>query len=92
MQLDLSSGKLRPESLPHHLLSLGTEPSMGNSTGAAALENNKEMSYSSKEPPTSQTLLLIGAQKPYFLERHGKGYAGELQIPLDPPFPVLFQS
>lgn len=33
MQLDLSSGELRPESLPHHLPSLGTDPSMGNSRG-----------------------------------------------------------
>lgn len=84
MQLDLSSGKLRAESLPHHLLSLGTDPSMGNRMGAAALESNEEMNYSSKDPATAQTLLVTVAQKPCFLERHGKGYGGELDIPPDP--------
>lgn len=94
MQLDLSSGKLRPESLPHHLLSLGTDPSMGNSTGAAASESNKEiMSYSSKDPIASQTLLVTVAQKQKlcFLERHGKACAGELEIPVD-PLPCAFSK
>lgn len=51
MPLDLSSGKLRPESLPHHLVDHGTDPSVGNSSGAAALKINGEvMSYSSKSP------------------------------------------
>lgn len=62
---------------------------MGNSTGAAALESNKEMSYSSKDPTSSQTLLVTVAQKACSLETHGKGYGGELGISLD-PFSLCF--
>lgn len=91
MQLDLSSGELRPESLPHHLPSLGTDPSMGSSRGLQPWKSSKELSYSSKDPSTSQTLLVTVVRNPVFLRDVGKVILENYRALLI-PFPVLFQN
>lgn len=63
----------------------------GEQQGAAALESSKELSYSSKDPCTSQTLLVTVVRNPVFLRDVGKVILENYRALLI-PFPVLFQN